>query len=240
MKAVILAAGQGTRLRPLTYAIPKPLLPVGGKPVIDYVIDNLIFSGKINHIYVAVSHMRNVIENYFENTPRKGVVIETVGTLGWETGGDLKMVAVEKELQNEKEPVFVAYGDIVTDININEIIDKHKNSDDLATLGLFPVPEEDISRLGIAKLENGKIISFIEKPETSESNLASTTYYCLQPEVFDMLSIEKVKIERILFPELVKMGKMGGVKLAPKYWLDIGTINSYRKANKMMEGIIPP
>lgn len=240
MKAIILAAGKGTRLRPLTYGIPKPLLPVGGKPVIDYVIDNLIASKSITEIYVAVSDMKPAIDRYLEHTPRPGVKIETIVTLGWETGGDLKLVSIEKELAKEKEPVFVAYGDIVTDMDITQIISAHKNSKNLATLGLFPVPAEDVSRLGIAQLSNGKITSFIEKPEKSASNLASTTYYVLEPEVFDMLPAQKVKIEHILFPELVKKGLFGGVVVNPHYWLDIGTVDAYRKANKLVESILPP
>lgn len=245
MKAVILAAGQGTRLRPLTYGIPKPLLPVGGKPVIDYVIDNLVASKQINEIYVAVSQMHSSIENYFQHTPRDRVKIETVATLGWETGGDLRMVAVEKELTKEKGPVFVAYGDVVTDIDVSSIIQIHKNSDNLATLALFPVPKEDISRMGIATIEggkeSGKITSFIEKPQTSQSNLASTAYYILQPEVFEMLPANKIKVEHSVFPKLVEQGRMGGIVVKPRYWLDIGTIESYRKANKMIiDGIVPP
>src|SRR3990167_8539032 len=116
MKAVILAAGKGERLKPLTYAIPKPLLPVAGKPVIDYVIDNLVKCKEINTIYVAVSHMQEAITSYLKHTPRDGIKIEPVTTLGWDTGGDLRAIAVEKEIRGS---VMVAYGDNVTDINVN-------------------------------------------------------------------------------------------------------------------------
>src|SRR5208283_5595095 len=101
MKAIILAAGQGTRLRPLTYAIPKPLLPVAGRPVIDYVIDNLAACRDIDEIYVAVSHNASVIEKYLEHAKRPGLEITVVRTLGWETGGDLQTVIIDRNLKEQ-------------------------------------------------------------------------------------------------------------------------------------------
>jgi len=239
MKGVILAAGKGTRLRPLTYGIPKPLLPVGGKPVIDFVIENLLQCREIDEIYVAVSHMADVIENYLVHTPRDHVKLETITTLGWETGGDLRAVVVEKDIE---ERMLVAYGDNVTNIDTQDMLEFHKKHNFLATVALFPVPWDEVERFGVAKVENNKIVLFQEKPRRSEavSNLANAGYYILEPEVLKYIPYGKVKVEWSVFPELAKIGKLGGYIYKPDYWLDIGTLHAYRSANKMMEGILPP
>ncbi len=241
MKAIILAAGKGTRLKPLTYGIPKPLLPVGGKPVIDYVIDNLMTArGEISQIFVAVSYMKEVIENYLKHVPRDHLSIETVTTLGWETGGDLQTIVVEKDIA---EPVIVAYGDNVTDINIGEMLKFHRKSGKLATIALFRVPWEEVDRFGIAEVTADSLVSsFIEKPTRAQakSNLANAGYYILEPSVLEAIPHKKVKIEHAVFPTLAQEGQLAAFIYNPSYWLDIGTIDAYRKANKMMEGILPP
>ncbi|MEM4389312.1 MAG: nucleotidyltransferase family protein [Candidatus Micrarchaeia archaeon] len=239
MKAVILAAGKGTRLRPLTYAIPKPLLPVGGKPVIDYVIDNLLTCREIKTIYVAVSHMRETLENYLRHTPRDNIVIETVQTLGWETGGDLRAVCVEKEIN---EDIVVAYGDNVTNIDIGEMVKFHRKKEKLATIALFRVPWHEVSRFGIAELKDDLVTKFVEKPRKEEapSNLANAGYYVLSKSVLELLPHRKAKVEEVVFPKLAREGRLAGFVYDPDYWLDIGTIESYRAANRMMEGVLPP
>lgn len=239
MKAIILAAGKGTRLRPLTYAIPKPLLPVGGRPVIDYVKDNLFACREIDTIYVGVSHKKEIIEEYLRHTPHEHVRVETVSTLGWETGGDLKTIWVEKNLREE---VVVAYGDNVTKIEVNALLHQHRKTNSLATVALFPVPKQDIPRFGIADLKDGQIKRFIEKPQENEtkSNLANAGYFVLSPEVFERIPSGKIKLEAELFPKFAKEGKLDGVVFKPPYWLDIGTLDSYKTANKMFSGVLAP
>jgi len=241
MKGVILAAGKGTRLKPLTYGIPKPLLPVGGRPVIDYVMDNLLTAhGEIDQIFVAVSYMREVIENYLKHAPRDHIPIETVTTLGWETGGDLRTIVVEKDIS---DTVAVAYGDNVTDINMGEMVKFHKKKGRLATIALFRVPWEEVDRFGIADVSGDSLVSsFIEKPARHQvkSNLANAGYYILEPSAIEAIPHKKVKVEHALFPTLAREGQLAAFVYNPTHWLDIGTIESYRKANKMMEGILPP
>ncbi len=239
MKAVILAAGRGTRLRPLTYAIPKPLLPVGGKPVIDYVRDNITSCKDITQIFIAVSHMKEVIEEYIRHTPHDHVHIETITTLGWETGGDLKAIAIEKDLD---ETIVVAYGDNVTNINDEEMHQFHKKQGKLATVALFKVPWEDVPRFGVAEMNGHLIKRFVEKPEQKDalSNLANAGYFILEPEVLEMIPAKKIKIENTIFPKLAEAGELAGFIYHPKYWLDMGTMEAYRQANRMIEGILPP
>ncbi len=238
MKAVILAAGKGERLKPLTYAIPKPLLPVAGKPVITYVIDNLLTCQEIDTIYVAVSHMKELITNYLKHTPRDSIKIEPVTTLGWDTGGDLRSIAVEKEVRG---PVVVAYGDNVTNINVNSLVNFHKKIKAKGTVALFNVPRSDVSRFGIASLEGDRIKRFIEKPTGKiTSTLANAGYYVLEHEAIEKIPHKKVKVETSIFPRLAERGELAGYVYKPKYWLDIGTLDSYQKANKMLFGILPP
>lgn len=239
MKAIILAAGKGVRLRPLTYGIPKPLLPVGGKPVIDFVLDNLLTCKEIDTVYVGVSHMQNMISSYLVHTPRDKVNIETVSTLCWETAGDVKVIAVEKDLNGT---VVVAYGDNVTKINVDRLVKYHKKMGKSATVALFKVPWDEVQRFGVAKMDGGLITEFVEKPGRGEapSNIANVGYYVLEPEVIGGIPYGKIKIEDAIFPKLAEEGELAGLVYDLKYWLDIGTIEAYRKANKMMEGILPP
>ncbi len=238
MIGIILAAGKGTRLQPLTYAIPKPLLPVGGKPVIEYVIENLKKCKDIKKIYIAVSHMRDALEHYFSKVDY-GIEIELVRTLGWETGGDLKTIISEK---NIRETVVVAYGDIIAPLDVLELVDSHRQLGRKATVGLFNVPKEDVHRFGIAEFDNKMLItSFVEKPKMAVSSTsANSGYYVINPEAFDSLELKKIKVEESLFPKLVKEKQLSAHVCKLAFWLDIGTIESYRKANKMMEGILPP
>jgi len=238
MKAIILAGGKGTRLRPLTYAIPKPLLPVGGKPVIEYVIDNLKACKEIDGIYIGISHQREVIWEYFRHVDY-GLPVELISTLCWETGGDLKCIANEKDIN---ETIVVAYGDIITKMDVCELAKFHRKAGKLATVALFPVPEEDVERFGIAELDGTTVRSFVEKPQKGKaaSNLANAGCYILEPEALRKLSFRKEKVERDLFPQLARAGELAGFVNKLPYWIDVGTIGSYRKANKLIEGIISP
>jgi NDP-sugar pyrophosphorylase family protein len=239
MKAVILAAGQGARLRPLTYAIPKPLLPVGGRPVIDYVLDNIASCGEIDEVYVAVSHMADAIEDYFRHADHHKVKVSVVRVLGWETGGDLKTVLIEKGVSG---PVLVCYGDNVTKLDVGKVIAAHRKHKGNATLSLFPVPREDVPRFGIAELDGERITRFIEKPAAgqTESVLANAGYFVLEPKALEDVRMRKFKLESAYFPQWAKEGGLYGDIQPLKMWIDIGTLESYRAANRLVEEILPP
>ena len=218
MIGIILAAGKGTRLQPLTYAIPKPLLPVGGKPVIEYVIENLKKCKEIKKIYIGVSHMHDAIQQYFEHVDY-GIEIELVRTLGWETAGDLKTIVIEKEI---KEPVFVAYGDNITKLDSTEMYSFHKKTGKQATVALFEVPWEDVPRFGVAELNESVIKNFVEKPKEREakSNKANAGYYIIEPKALQELELKKMKVEETLFPLLVKKHELAGYICKLPYWLE--------------------
>jgi NDP-sugar pyrophosphorylase family protein len=238
MKGIILAGGKGTRLRPLTYAIPKPLLPVGGKAVIDYAIANLKTCREIDRIYLGVSHMQEVMENYFAHVDY-GMPIELVPTLAWETGGDLKTIVNEKGLH---EAVAVAYGDLVAQLDMQKMLDFHRKCGRLATVALFEVPQSDVQRFGIAEVDGDMVKRFVEKPKpgATKSRLANAGYYILEPGALDQLGFEKAKVEERLFPALASQGQLSAYVVKMPYWLDIGTVDAYRKANRMVEGVLAP
>ena len=242
MKAIILAAGKGTRLRPLTYAIPKPLLPVAGKPTVEYMIENLKEAG-VDEIYLAVSHQKEVLQAYFDNVNLNGIKIHILDAKCWETGGDLKMTAFDAQIN---ETFISCYGDIISEIPFTDIINFHKERGKMVTMVLFSVPEKDIPRFGIAKIsDDGKIEEFIEKPSLEEapSNLASMGVFVFEPSVLDEIPYGKVHFEKDVLPRLVKEDKVVGFRANPPHWLDIGTVDSYLQANKLIldkQGVIAP
>jgi len=244
MKAIILAGGKGSRLRPLTYGTPKPLLPVGGEPIINYVIKNILKYPKIDEIIVGTSHEgRDSISRYMRHFAKEnGVRIRVIETLAWETGGDLKILAHEAKIDST---CLVCYGDNITEIDVNELIDFHHKSGKLGTVCLFDVPEKDSFRFGIAKLnEKGEVTHFVEKPEKHiGSNLANAGYFVVEPQVMDMIPYGKTKFESIVFPKLSEQKQLSGFRSNPGFWFDVGTMESYLEAKKLIlekAGIIPP
>ncbi len=262
MKAIILAAGKGTRLRPLTYGIPKPLLPVKGRPMVDWVIRSTL-NDKIDEIIVAVSgtvgndmeervlsHIHGICIDAFLRKLDYNCKIRTIPTLQRETGGDLKYILEESGI---KGSVLVAYGDNLTLFDLDKMIDYHNRCKEklgtVCTVLLFEAPESELHRFGIAKLKKVEgfdlIEEFVEKPdlEKATSRFASGGYYIIEIEdVIDRLPKEKKKVEHSLFPALAKEGKLAAFVSKLPYWIDISTMESYDMANKMAHDnlILPP
>jgi mannose-1-phosphate guanylyltransferase len=264
MKAIILAAGKGTRLRPLTYGIPKPLLPVNGRPVIDWVIRNVLTCDDVDEIFVAIpgtigtdfhervlSHTHGIcVDSYLKNLDYR-LPIRTVPTPQRETAGDLLHVLMENDLK--KGTILVAYGDNLTHVNLKPMLNYHRRMKKKlgisATVLLFEVPEKDVDRFGIAKIKDVggfKLIDkFIEKPgiKDAPSRLANAGYYIFDIEdILDLFPKEKVKMEQSIFPILASRNKLAAFVCKLPFWIDIGTIEAYEEANKMAHEslIIPP
>ena len=264
MKAVVLAAGKGTRLRPLTYGVPKPLLPVKGKPIIDWVLGNIFTHRDIDEVFVAISgttgndfeerilsHTHGIcVDSYLKNS-RYPSPVRTIPTPQRETAGDLFHVIQDMKISDGQ--IVVAYGDNLTKVDLTKMVEYHnlcrKKLGTAATVLLFEVPEKDVGRFGIAKLKKANgldlVESFIEKPKPGEapSRLANAGYYILElSEVLPMLPRERVKVEHSVFPELARQNKLAGCIMKLPFWIDIGTVEAYEEANKMAhEGmIIPP
>ena len=254
MKAIILAAGKGTRMRPLTYGIAKPLLPVKGKTMIDWVMES-VFHKDLEEIIVAVpgtssgdseerilSHIQGIaVDTYLRNLDL-GVKVRTIPTPMRETAGDLRFVLEECNIT--KGTVIVVYGDNLTSFNFDKMLEYHhkcrKELGTSVTVLLFKAPENEVHRFGIAKIRKEKdydlIDYFIEKPDKQQapSNLANGGYYLIEvEEVFNKLQPNRIKVEHSLFPQLAAEGKLAGFISDLPYWIDISTLEAYIKANQM-------
>ena len=158
MKAIILAGGKGTRLRPLTYEVPKALLPIHGKTLTEHIFDLLKRHG-ITEIFMSIGHLSEKIKNYFKDGKKFGVDInylEEKEPLG--TAGPLRLAK-----EDLTESFFVSNGDELKDINLDEMYEQHKQNNALVTIALTEVG--DPSQYGVVRLKGKKILEFVEKPK---------------------------------------------------------------------------
>jgi mannose-1-phosphate guanylyltransferase len=226
MKAVILAGGLGTRLRPLTYSIPKSLVPLAGKPLIRRIIDGLPSS--VDTVVLAVSYMKEALEDYFRVEPcgRKVILVNESTPMG--TGGALKNVA-----QHIDGTFIVQNGDCVSSLDIKAMVRAHRESGGLGTLALWEV--EDPSAFGVVDLERDmRITDFQEKPSLAEakSNLINAGVYVFEPEILDYIGKGQVSIEREVFPRVIEYGLYG--HRFQGFWVDCGTLKNTLVAQRAM------
>ncbi|MDD5086309.1 MAG: nucleotidyltransferase family protein [Candidatus Nanoarchaeia archaeon] len=231
-KAVILAGGKGTRLRPITYEIPKALIPVHGKTLTEHLFD-LFKNYEIKDVTMAVGHMKDKIRDYFNDGSKFGLrikYIEENEPLG--TAGPIKL---GKKLF--KESFIVSNGDELKDINIEEMYRFHKENNALATIALTTV--DDPSKYGVARLSGSRILEFVEKPkkEKAPSNLISSGFYIIEPEVIELIPDGFAMFEKDVFPKLAEMGRLYGYPFSGQ-WFDTGNIIRYEKALKEWKDLV--
>ncbi|MCT7979881.1 NDP-sugar synthase [Laspinema olomoucense] len=241
MKAMILAAGKGTRVRPITYTTPKPMIPILQKPVMEFLVELLRQHG-FNQIMVNVSHLANEIENYFRDGQRFGVEIgysfegrivdgELVGEAIGSAGG---MKRIQDFNPFFDDTFVVLCGDALIDLDLTEAVKWHKEKGSIATIVMKSVPREEVSSYGVIVTdETGRVKQFQEKPSVEEamSTNINTGIYIFEPEVLNYIpSDQEYDIGGELFPQLVEMG-------APFYgiamdfqWVDIGKVPDYWRA----------
>ncbi len=238
MKAMILAAGKGTRVRPITYTIPKPLIPILQKPVMEFLVELLRQHG-FDQIMVNVSHLADEIENYFRDGQRFGVQIgysfEGRIVEGQLVGEAIGSAGGMKRIQ-DFNPVFddtfvVLCGDALIDLDLTEAVKWHREKGSLATVVMKAVPKEEVSSYGVVVTDdNGKIKAFQEKPKVEEalSTCINTGIYIFEPEIFDYIpSGVEYDIGSQLFPKLVEMdAPFYGVTMDFQ-WVDIGKVPDY-------------
>lgn len=227
MEAVILSGGLGTRMRPLTYTTPKPLLPLLNKPLVMHIIDSL--PERVDEVVLAANYKIDMLREYFEEVEmeREVHVVDEPEPRG--TGGAVKNV---EDYINDT--FFVINGDIVSDIDIGNFLNYHESRGGVGTLSAWKV--EDPSEFGVMDLEKGgRIKRFQEKPEVEEafSNVINAGHYILEPEVLDMIpSDRKVSIEREIFPRLLSDGLFGYE--FDGYWIDCGRPESLFEAQRTL------
>lgn len=213
MKAVLLAAGKGERLKDVTKSIPKPMLKVKGKPILEHNIEWLKSYG-VTDIYVNLHHLSDAIAGYFGNGERFGVSIkysfepELLGT----AGAVRKISDDNWRVNTEKggfEPLFIIYGDNLMAYDLNDIMDFHKRKGGIATIAVYE--KEDVSQSGIVLLdENGQIVRFIEKPRPEEivSHLVNTGIYVLEADALNYIPADRNSdFGKEIFPSMLKNGE---------------------------------
>jgi NDP-sugar pyrophosphorylase family protein len=229
--AFILCGGEGTRLRPITYEIPKALVPVKGKPVIEHIFDLLRKYG-ITDIIISVGYLKEKIMKEKDNWEKLGLnitFVEENKPLG--TGGPLRLA------KDKLTKTFVlSNGDELKDINIMEMYEVHRRNHALVTLALTTV--DDSSQYGVVSLEGEKVVEFIEKPKKGEvpSNLINAGLYIVEPDVIDMIPKGFCSFEREILPKIAKKGRLYGFPFSGQ-WFDTGTLERYERALKEWKGI---
>jgi len=224
-KAVILAGGYGTRLRPLTFTTPKAMIPLVNKPIIEYILDYLISYG-LKDIVITTNYLREQTINYLSSkrSDLKLAYPEEPSPLG--TAGSVKNAAIG-------ETSFIIQGDNITDIDLKKVMAFHEEHGRLVTIALLPVPNPSL--YGIAEIEaNGRIRNFKEKPSPSEcfSNLANTGLYIIEPEAMEYVPENSAfDFSKDLFPILVAKREVYGC-VVNGFWTDIGNPEGYMEASR--------
>ena len=222
MKAVILAGGLGTRLQPYTTFIPKPMLPLGEKPLLEHLIDWTRKNG-VKSIVLCVSYLRKTIEDYFEDGSRFGVNIEyAVAKKPLATAGQLKTA---EEFIDES---FVCiYGDSIFNFNLKDMITQHKKKKSFITMALYEY-ETKLKYGVIETAKNGKVTSWNEKPKI-RANI-NIGCYVMEPQVFDFIPKNKPYGMDDVIKKAISKKKTVNSYLTKKGFMDIGDKTSYRKA----------
>jgi len=229
VKAVIMAGGEGTRLRPLTSNQPKPLMPLVNRPMMEHIV-RLLKDHGFDDIVVTLAFLPQTIRTYFGDGSEFGVrmVYATEETpLG--TAGSVRNARDELD-----EPFLVISGDVLTDIDLSELVQVHRDKSSMATLALKAMENPLEFGIVIAR-EDGSIERFLEKPTWGQvfSDTVNTGIYVCNPEVFDYIPEgEQVDFSSDVFPRLLEDGKPLFGHVAEGYWEDVGTLEAYLRAHR--------
>lgn len=229
MHAVVLVGGFGTRLRPLTYAIPKPLLPVAHVPMIRRLVNRLA-EGGVTDVVLALGFKPEPFFAEFPNNMCGNVRMSyAVEETPLDTAGAIGFAARAAGISGT---FVVANGDVMTDLDVADLIAFHKRCGAQATISLTPV--DDPSQFGIVEIdETGKVVRFVEKPKPGEttSRFASAGTYVMEASTLSLMpGTEKLSIERVTFPQLVADGSLYAMA-TDDYWIDAGRPDTYVQAN---------
>lgn len=220
-RAVILAGGKGTRLKPYTVSLPKPLVPVGDMPILEIIIRRLTKQG-FNHITLTVNHMADIIRAYCGDGSKWGTHIDySLEDKPLSTMGPLKLI---KDLPDN---FLVMNGDILTDLDFRTFYDEHVAEQNIFTVSAYSRDQKvDYGVLEFDK--NNKLVNFIEKP-TNHYNV-SMGVYMASKRILDLIPENQLYGFDHLMLDLIKNQKPATIKIHSGYWLDIGRPDDYEKA----------
>lgn len=235
MRAVVLVGGFGTRLRPLTFTTPKPMLPVGHRPIIENLVLMLSSAG-VDQVVLALGFKPEPFMSAFPDGTCAGVSLHyAVEPEPLDTGGAIRFAADHAGID---DTFVVVNGDVLTDLDVARLVSFHRDKGAEATIHLTPV--EDPSAYGVAELDgDGRVRRFVEKPApgTAPSDLINAGTYVFEPSVLSRIPAgRKVSIERETFPAIVDDGGLFALS-TDDYWIDTGRPDTYRQANfDMLDG----
>lgn len=225
-QAFVLAGGKGERLRPLTDSLPKPLVKVAGRPILEYNVELLALHG-VKEIVLATGYMHEKIREYFGDGSRFGVsIVYNIEEEPLGTGGALKEA---EEMLSEK--FFMLNGDNIADFNLAKMAEQHSQSGALATIAL--VEAEDITGYGVARLSGKKIVEFVEKPtkDSEPSKFVNAGAYIIDKKALEFLPRGFNLIEKTLFPVLASKGRLSAY-IHHGIWFTTDTFERLEKAEK--------
>ena len=232
MKAILLAGGKGTRLRPLTIHTPKPIVPIFDRAFLHYQIDLLKQMPEIDEVILSLNYQPRRIEEIFGDGAGTGVRLRYVvepAPLG--TGGAIRFAA-----QGITDTLVVFNGDVMTSVDVAAVVGQHRERRAKATIVLTPV--ENPSAYGLVEThESGAVKRFLEKPGADEitCNTINAGIYVLEPDTFDRIPKDvSYSIERAYFPSLVERGEPFFAYVDRGYWIDIGTPEKYVQVHRDM------
>jgi mannose-1-phosphate guanylyltransferase len=223
-RAVVLVGGEGTRLRPLTYTRPKPLLPVVGISIIERKLIHLAEHG-ISHVVLSLGYQPDKFLAAFPDGEIAGVRLSyAVEPSPLDTAGAIRFAAETIGFLDSDEPIVVLNGDVITSLDLRSQIRFHRECGAEATIALTQV--EDPSAFGVVPTDpTGRVVAFVEKPPRDEAptDWINAGAYVLERSVFDRIpSGERLSIERAVFPRIAETGGLYAVH-SPAYWIDTGT-----------------
>ncbi|MFZ4507421.1 MAG: sugar phosphate nucleotidyltransferase, partial [Fimbriimonas sp.] len=235
MKAVVMAGGEGSRLRPVTANRPKPLVPICNQPIMEHILE-LLKRHQITQVVSTLYYLSDEIQSHFGDGSDFGVEMSySIESVPLGTAGSVK----KAEDQLRDCTFLIVSGDALTDCDLTKAIEFHKKKGSLATLILYRVPSP--LEFGVVITDDdGKIVRFLEKPSWSEvfSDTVNTGMYILEPEVFDFMEPgQPYDWSSDIFPRLLEEGKPMFGYVMDEYWTDVGSLSQYREAQEhLMSG----
>jgi len=225
-RAIILAGGKGTRLKPYTVVLPKPLMPIGDYPILEVIIKQLSSAG-FDHITLTVNHQADIIKAFFGDGSKWGIKLDySLETKALSTMGPLSLIS------DLPENFLVMNGDILTDLKYAELYDRHVKSQNIFTISSYV--REHVNMYGVlGKDETGALVEFKEKPTTTFE--VSMGIYMLNRKVLDFIPYDTTYGFDNLMLDLIKSQTPAKVKSFDGFWLDIGRPDDYMVAIEEFE-----
>lgn len=226
-KVLILAGGEGVKFRPLSYELPKGLVPVKGKPLLEHTIERLRLLG-LTEIYISIGHLGDKIKEYFGDGKRFGVKIVYLVQERKKPGTAQPVLEARENFRDEC--FLVIYGDVLTKLNFADLLEFHHSCPGVATMALASVEKPSV--WGVATIQGSRIVDFVEKPKIkTRSHLVNAGVFVLNPDIFKYITKDALRLEKDVFPRLAAEGKLCAYPFEAQ-WHDVSTPEIYGEALK--------